>query len=339
MNKRLIWIVAGVLTSGALAAARPFQGEARARQRQLVLERADRAAEDALGSLAVSADPCGDVATLGARAGLFGVRQSFALAVASCINEESGTPVKFAACLQEAANEFNDELALVSAQHAARLGLCTLTGGGIYDPDLDAAEFDDEVDHPYMPFLPGAQWVYQKVTADGLEEITITVTDDKLEIDGIECITVHDVVTLDGVLVEDTLDWYAQHEDETVWYMGEIVQNFEEGRLTDLGGSWLAGADGALPGIVMLANPTLQRTYRQEFFLGEAEDAATVLSVSEVVTIGLGTFTRCLLTEEFTPLTPGGVEHKYYALGVGLILEVDPFTGERLELISFTPGG
>ena len=86
-------------------------------------------------------------------------------------------------------------------------------------------------------------------------------------------------------------------------------------------------ADGALPGIVMLANPTLQRTYRQEFFLGEAEDAATVLSVSEVVTIGLGTFTRCLLTEEFTSLTPGGVEHKYYALGVGLILEVEPAEG------------
>ncbi len=63
-----------------------------------------------------------------------------------------------------------------------------------------------------------------------------------------------------------------------------------------------------------------------------------MLSVNQTVTIGLGTFTHCLVTADFTPISPGIVEHGYYALGIGMILEVDAATGERLELVSFTPG-
>jgi hypothetical protein len=40
---------------------------------------------------------------------------------------------------------------------------------------------------------------------------------------------------------------------------------------------------------------------------------------------------------DFTPLEPEVFEYKYYAPGVGLILEVDPETGERVELVEMTP--
>ena len=95
--------------------------------------------------------------------------------------------------------------------------------------------------------------------------------------------------------------------------------------------------DGATPGIVMQAAPVNGETYRQEFFFGDAEDAATVVTTDVEVTIGLGTFRNCLQTEDFTPLEPGVSEYKFFAPGVGLILEVDPGGGPMLELVAMTP--
>ena len=116
--------------------------------------------------------------------------------MASCVNEESGSPQKFLTCLQEIFEEFAAGLDEVAEQHAARLDLCALTGGGIYDPDLDEEEFVEGVKHDYFPFLEGATWVYQKLTSEGLEVVTVTVTGDTLDIDDIESIAVRDVVTL-----------------------------------------------------------------------------------------------------------------------------------------------
>lgn len=336
--RRLALISAGVLTTTALLAANGTQQDLVAQQRQLYLQRADRLAQDTLGTLAVSTDPCNSVASLAVNAGVFGLRENFSLAVASCINEESSTPARFLACLRAAFLAYQDGLAEIATQNAARLDLCALTGGGVYDPDLDGDEFEDEVDHPYFPNLPGAIWNYRGVTTEGVEEVTVTVTGETRDIDGVLGTAVRDVVKLNGVVVEDTTDWFGQHEDGTVWYLGESVQNFEDGFLVGVAGSWLAGVDGALPGTAMLSNPTVGTTYRQELQLTEAEDAATVLSINQTVTIGLGTFTHCLVTSDFTPISPGKIENKFYAPGIGLILEVDPSTGERLELISFTPG-
>lgn len=328
----------GGLLAATLVSPAPGDRDDLAQARRLTLQKADQMARESLRSIAGLGDECTLVANLALNASVLGLREDLNLAVATCVNEESGSPGKFLACLEEAFEEFADGLEEVGEQHEARLDLCDLTGGGIYDPDLDEDDFVDGVDHPYFPAAPGATWVYQGVSSEGLEEITVTVTGDTREVDDIECIVVRDVVTLDGVLIEDTLDWYAQDEDGTVWYMGEIVQNFEDGELTDLDGSWEAGEEGALPGVQLLASATVGTTYRQELDLLEAEDAATVLSVDATVTIGLGTFTGCLQTLDFTPLEPGQLEIKTYAPGIGLVLEENPTTGERVELVSFTPG-
>ncbi len=103
--------------------------------------------------------------------------------------------------------------------------------------------------------------------------------------------------------------------------------------MNNVEGSWEAGVDGAKPGTIMLATPKVGTTYRQEFLLGEAEDAASVFGLNRTVTVRYGTFKGCLETEEFTPLSPGSLEHKFYAPGIGLVLELDPETGERLELV------
>jgi hypothetical protein len=87
-------------------------------------------------------------------------------------------------------------------------------------------------------------------------------------------------------------------------------------------GTWLAGVDDALPGIIMEARPRVGDTYQQEFAPDVAEDMATVVSKKEKVTVPFGAFKNCLKTEDFTPLSPGNVEHKYYARGIGFIKSI-----------------
>ncbi len=95
-------------------------------------------------------------------------------------------------------------------------------------------------------------------------------------------------------------------------------------------GSWEAGVDGAQPGIIIQANLQVGQAYRQEYYKGEAE----VLSLSESASVAYGSFDNLLMTKEWNPLEPGVVEHKYYASGVGLILEVMVEGGSgRVELI------
>ena len=86
----------------------------------------------------------------------------------------------------------------------------------------------------------------------------------------------------------------------------------------------------------MLADPVVGSTYRQEWLPGEAEDYATVLADDVSVTIGLGTFGPCVQTADLVPLEPGGLEHKFFAPGVGLIFETTPGEPETLELVSVT---
>ena len=110
-------------------------------------------------------------------------------------------------------------------------------------------------------------------------------------------------------------------------------QTIEVRKLTPTIGAEIFGVDLAKPGIVMEAAPRVGDTYRMEFLLTEAEDAATVLSLDEVVHVRYGDFKDCIQTKDFTPLEPGNVEHKFYAPGIGLVMELDPGTGEILELV------
>ena len=132
---------------------------------------------------------------------------------------------------------------------------------------------------------------------------------------GVTCIEVHDTVMVDGELTEDTLDWFAQDSAGNVWYFGENSKELEDGLVVSLEGSWMAGVDGAKPGIVMKASPAVGDFYRQEFSLENAEDLAEVVSLNESVTVPAGTFNNCLETEETSPLEPDALEHKFYSAG------------------------
>jgi hypothetical protein len=204
--------------------------------------------------------------------------------------------------------------------------------------ELDPAEFTSEIDNPWMPFAVGAKWVYRETDGEGGEQkVEVTVLDETREIMGIEARVVHDVVSEDGEVVEDTFDWYAQDADGNVWYLGEDTKEFENGKVATTAGSWEAGVDGAQPGILIPAEPEDDMTYRQEYYAGEAEDAAEVLSLDEKAEVTFGRFDGVLMTKDYTPLQPEILEHKLYARGVGMVLALAISGGsDREELVSYT---
>jgi hypothetical protein len=199
-------------------------------------------------------------------------------------------------------------------------------------PAFDAANFVVGIDNPLLPWVPGTTFFYEMSTDEGLEEVVVDVLSSTKTILGVVCTEVRDVVTLDGEVIEDTLDWYAQDVNGHVWYFGEDSKTYEDGVLVSTEGSWEAGVDGALPGIVMLADPQVGLTYEQERAPGVAEDMATVRGLDASVSVPHGAFSGCLHTEDFNPLEPGVVEDKYYAPGLGFVLEIDE-DGNRLELV------
>jgi len=202
---------------------------------------------------------------------------------------------------------------------------------------LDPADFVAEIDNPYWPMKPGNRWVYNETDAEGNEmQVEVTVTNDKKDIVGISATVVHDVVTEDGSVKEDTLDWYAQDVDGNIWYLGEDTKEYEDGVVVSTEGSWETGVDDAQAGIALPANPEVGMTYRQEYLAGEAEDRAKVLSLGQHVEVPYGAFDGCLQTEDSTPLDPDVLEHKYYCRDVGPVLAIDAASGVgREELVTF----
>ena len=201
-------------------------------------------------------------------------------------------------------------------------------------PAFDADNFvaGDPIDNPYMVLRPGTTFTTRSETEDGLETGTRTITRDTVQILGITCVEVVDTVRLDGELIEKTHGWFSQDKDGNVWYFGEFSQEFEDGKVVGTEGSWKAGVNGALPGIVMLGNPEVGDEYAQEFAPGVAEDRGRVVALNNSAAVPYGTFQHLLVTEDTNPLEPGTSERKYYAPGIGEILTIEA-AGNPNELV------
>jgi hypothetical protein len=202
-----------------------------------------------------------------------------------------------------------------------------------YEPRIESADFTSRIDNKYFPLKPGTTFVYKGEFHGTAERDVMAVTDDTKRVMGVECLVASDRVTEGSELVEQTYDWYAQDKEGNVWYFGEDVTEYKNGKVTGHEGSWESGVDGARPGIAMKADPRVGQTYRQEYSKGVAEDKARVVSLNGSVEVPYGKYDRVLVTEEFTPLEPGVVERQYYVAGVGDIVEATvKGQPERIEL-------
>ena len=186
-----------------------------------------------------------------------------------------------------------------------------------FDPDNFAG---DPIDNPFFPLEPGTTFIYRGESEGAPTRDVMNVTSETKEILGVTATVVYHLSYEDGVLIEETFDWFAQDKDGNVWYLGEDTKELDEnGNVISTEGSWEAGVDGAEAGIIMLADPKKGDKYAQENAPDIAEDMAQVIGFEDNVCVQYGCFDNVLVTKEWSPLERGVVEYKYYAEGVGFI--------------------
>lgn len=208
-------------------------------------------------------------------------------------------------------------------------------------PDFATATFTNptSITNSYYGPQNGQTYVYMAGEVGSLpnEEIRIQRRTSTKTVKGINCIIHHDLVSLNGILIEDTDDWIAQDDNGNLWYFGEYSKRYDDlGNFIDTQGSWEAGVNNALPGYWMPTNPTLGQKYHQEYYKNEAEDQAEVIAVGLTVTIGLGTYNNCIATKDFTKFETNIYEKKYYAPNIGLIKEEKFEDGVMIEVEELT---
>jgi hypothetical protein len=200
------------------------------------------------------------------------------------------------------------------------------------------AELSATVDHPLVPLatVPTKVFTGEELDDETGEKIAIrveeTVVPHPAQVGGIDVAVVKVDDFHNGEFVKTTEDYFAQGADGTVHYMGERVDEYEDGKIVGHEGAWLAGEQGAQPGVFMPADPAVGDSFSPERVPGVAEERTTVIEVDQTVTIPAGTFEGCLVAED-VGLLEGTTELKTYCPDIGLVRE--DFPGGHLELVEF----
>jgi hypothetical protein len=200
------------------------------------------------------------------------------------------------------------------------------------------AELSPEVDHPFVPLesVPLKIFTGEEIDPETGEKIVLRIEERVLtqleEVAGVLVTVVKVDDYYNGELGKTTEDYFAQAPDGTVYYLGERVNELQDGHVVGHEGAWLTEPNGSPPGIFMPAAPTVGHTFNQEQVRGVAEAQSRVVAVDQTVTSASGTFTGCIQTED-SELLEEVLEQKYYCPGVGLVRE--EFPGGHIDLLEF----
>lgn len=222
---------------------------------------------------------------------------------------------------------------------------CSSGGGGGDDdtcpePTLDIAVCDPDtatftnptiITNEFFPLAAGDELVLEGEDDGEIIRVEITVSDpiDTELVDGVETLVMVETEYEDGELVEISYNFMAQADDGTVCYFGEDVDIYEGGVVVSNDGAWRAGVNGALPGIMMPANPQVGDAYFQEVAPGVAEDMGSIVAFGEAISVTAGDFDDTLTAEDCNPLEDAETDEKVYVRGIGLAVD------EEAELISY----
>jgi hypothetical protein len=171
----------------------------------------------------------------------------------------------------------------------------------------------------FFVLVPG----YQLILADKTDQVVITVLDDTFKVNGIETRVVEEREFAGGKLKEVSRNYFTickEHGD--VFYHGEDVDDYKDGKVTGHGGAWRAGVNGARAGLMMPAKTPVGLRHYQEVAPGVAMDRAEIVSDAVTFESPAGEFKGCLKVVETTPLEPDQ-SVKIYAPEVGLVFDSD----------------
>ncbi|HEV8486582.1 MAG TPA: hypothetical protein VGV87_23755 [Blastocatellia bacterium] len=155
----------------------------------------------------------------------------------------------------------------------------------------------------------------------GKDALTITVLDETKLVDGVRTRIVEERETKNGRLVEVSRNYFAiDRTTHDLYYFGEDVDMYENGKVSGHEGAWLSGVNGARFGLMTPGKPRVGDKYYQENAPGVARDRAEIVSTTEDFKVPAGNFKNCLHTRESSAIEQA-IEDKWYAPNVGLIKE------------------
>lgn len=203
------------------------------------------------------------------------------------------------------------------------------TGIEVCDPET-GGPFSLVIDNGFFPVVVGSEIVLEGVDDEGtLVRVEMTVPGDTEVVAGVETRVLVETEFEDDELIEVSRNFLVQAPDGTVCYYGEEVDNIEDGEVINHDGSWRAGENGNLPGIIMPAEPEVGMVFQQEAAPGIAEDQAEVIALGEEIDVPAGMFSDTVTMEDCNPLEEDSKDLKVYVDGIGLAID------EFAELISF----
>lgn len=192
---------------------------------------------------------------------------------------------------------------------------------------LDGVKFTHprDITHPFLP-LSSLQQDILEGTEDGkkvrIERTAMPQKAKAFTIAGqrVEAFVMEDREFENGELAEIATDYFAQDDNGTVYYLGEEVDEYENGKVTGHSGAWMLGKDTQVPGVILPGRPKVGDQFKTEDVSAEIDEADQVVSLTESVTVPAGTFNNCVTVRE--KLADGSTEFKYYAKGVGVVREI-----------------
>ncbi|MCH7963129.1 MAG: hypothetical protein IH852_04235 [Bacteroidetes bacterium] len=153
----------------------------------------------------------------------------------------------------------------------------------------------------YFILEPGFQIVLEGSTGFlGMTDakLVITVLDETKEVDGFITRVVEEREFKNDELYEVARNIFEiDNETGDVFYFGEEVDFYSDGEIVNHKGAWLAGINGAMPGLIMAGKPKVGLMYYQEVALGVAMDRAEIITLDEVLETSASTFTDRLKTK------------------------------------------
>jgi hypothetical protein len=170
----------------------------------------------------------------------------------------------------------------------------------------------------YFILEPG----YQVILASNSEQVAITVLDETETVKGIETRVIEEREFANGKLKEVSRNFFTlckEHGD--VFYHGEEVDDYEDGKIVGHGGAWRAGVNGARAGLMMPAKTPLGLRHYQEVAPEVAMDRAEIVETKVTFEGPKEKFRDCLRVVETTPLEPGEESVKLYAPDIGVIFD------------------
>lgn len=203
--------------------------------------------------------------------------------------------------------------------------------------------------NPYAPFVVGAMKVHtgrdQGARITVIEHFRADTRVFLVDGEPVECHTLAEIEFEDGELVEISLNWFAEADDGTVYYFGEVVDDYEDGAVSGHGGSWLVGgptlpadpedtATAEVPAVFMPGEPEVGDSWKPEDLFPLVDETVTLLDDEARLRTPAGSFEDALKVQETSDLPDSSPELKWYAAGLGVVRAKG--RGEKLDLVAST---